>query len=70
MSTVVSENQTDWDEYLPFVLMAYMSGLKETTQETPNMLMLGREVKLPVDLFSGSMEEYSSELDDTKVFLC
>jgi transposase InsO family protein len=68
LSTVVSENQTDWDEYLLFVMMAYRSGVQETTQETPNMMMLGREVKLPVDLFSGSVEEYSSELGDTKSF--
>ena len=44
------KNQTDWDEQLPFVGFAYRSSRHESTGETPNMMMLGREVRTPVDL--------------------
>ena len=44
------ENQRDWDEYLPYVGMAYRASVQATTGETPNMMMFGRDVRLPVDL--------------------
>ncbi|PIK55613.1 hypothetical protein BSL78_07465 [Apostichopus japonicus] len=50
LSAVVSENQRDWDEWLPHVTMAYRSSVHETTGETPSVMMLGREMNLPVDL--------------------
>lgn len=59
-----AERQKDWDEYIPFALMAYRSSVHESTGETPNMMMLGREVVLPVDLTtepqSADLEEASS----------
>lgn len=42
--------QRDWDECLPFATFAYRCSPQESTGETPNMMMLGREVMLPVDL--------------------
>ena len=47
-------NQRDWDQQLPFTTFAYRSMPQESTGETPNMLMLGREVMLPVDLLAES----------------
>ncbi|PIK54590.1 hypothetical protein BSL78_08521 [Apostichopus japonicus] len=46
LSAVVSENQRDWDEWLPHVTMAYRSSVHETTGETPSVMMLGREMNL------------------------
>ena len=59
LSMFVAENQNDWDEHLPYVLMAYRSSQHESTKFTPNMLMLGREVALPLDVVVGSPEERS-----------
>jgi hypothetical protein len=50
ISAFVTENQTNWDEQLPFLLMAYRSSVHETTQYTPNMLMLGRETSTHLDI--------------------
>ena len=50
LSTVVSDNQQDWDLWLPHVTMAYRSSIHESTQETPSVMMLGREMNLPIDL--------------------
>ena len=53
LSVYVHENQKDWDLHLPFVLMAFRSSPQETTGFSPNLLMLGRETTLPVELIIG-----------------
>ena len=50
LSTFVEDHHRDWDEHLPYVMMAYRSCEHETTGMSPNMLMLGREVQTPLDL--------------------
>ena len=50
LSAFVSSNHKDWDEHLPYLMMAYRSTEHETTGMTPNMLMFGREVSTPLDL--------------------
>lgn len=70
LSKYVETNQRNWDEILPILLMAYRSSKHESTKMTPNMMMLGREIDLPVDIIyppppSGSKlpcDEYVAEL--------
>ena len=50
LSAFVNKRASDWDEVLPAVLMAYRSSIHRTLNETPNALMLGRQVRLPVDV--------------------
>ena len=49
LAKVVSNNQRDWDEWLPSVLAAYHASTHESTGYTPNFLMFGREVRVPLD---------------------
>ena len=42
--------QRDWDECLPYACFAYRCTPQESTGESPNMMMFGRETRLPVDL--------------------
>ena len=48
-----ASDQRDWDVHLPVLLMAYRSAEHEATAHTPARLMLGRELRLPVDLATG-----------------
>ena len=68
LSKYMKENQRDWDEILPFMLMAYRSSKQETTKKTPNLMFLGRETDLPVDLLYPPlpMEEESPNEDYAK----
>ena len=50
LSTLVDDNQRNWDTLLPFVMMAYRSSAHETVGMSPNVLMLGREVSTPLDI--------------------
>ena len=53
LSKFVQENQRNWDQLLPLLSMAYRWAIHERTGSTPNELMFGREVRLPVDLMFG-----------------
>ena len=50
LSGFVNENHTDWDEQLPYVMMAYRSSVHESSGFTSNSLMLGREVSSTLDI--------------------
>ena len=53
LAKVVSEQQRDWDEYVPQVMMAYRATQHSSTGFTPNKLFLGRESKAPIDVVLG-----------------
>ena len=59
-----------WDKLLPLVMMAYNSSVQSSTKETPNAMVFGRELTLPLSLALGkdegnaprSVPEYVREL--------
>ncbi|KAJ8015797.1 hypothetical protein DPEC_G00029870 [Dallia pectoralis] len=50
LAIVTSKHQKDWDTHLPFILMAYRSAVQASTACSPALLMLGREMRTPVEL--------------------
>ena len=54
LAKLVKENESSWDEQLPYALAAYRSSVHRVTGETPNRLMLGREVGTPLSLLACS----------------
>ena len=65
------KRQRDWDEKVKFATSAYRATPHESTGETPDMLMLGREILLPVDLTTrvNSKDEKVSETTDYALHL-
>jgi len=67
---MIDEFQRDWDSLLPYVMAAYRSSRHEATRYTPNFLMMGREVRAPVDIVyispeasqSSSYDNYADEM--------
>ena len=57
LTNFVSSDQRDWDQKLPFLMLAYRSSEHESTGYSPNQMMLGRETELPVDLLYGPPPE-------------
>ncbi len=49
LKAFVNENQTDWDDHLPLLLMAYRATPHESTGLSPNLMMFGEECTLPID---------------------
>ena len=54
IAKVVSNNQRDWDQWLPSVVAAYRGTVHESTGFSPNFLFLGRETYAPLDLLLGA----------------
>jgi len=55
---VISENQRDWDTYLPSVMAAYRASSHEATGFSPNFLLFGRENRAPLDLMYGGPPDH------------
>ena len=50
LSMFVSDNQKDWDEFLPAILSAYRTSPQAATGNCPFYLLYGREPRLPIDV--------------------
>ena len=50
----INENRDDWDDHLPLLLMAYRSSPQESTGMSPNLMMFGEELPLPIDVMVGA----------------
>jgi len=48
----IGEDQRDWDLQLPACIMAHRDAVHESTGVTPNLVMLGRELEVPLDAIS------------------
>jgi hypothetical protein len=50
MLAMLTDQQEEWDQYLPFVTMAYRATPHATTELSPNFMMFGRELSMPIDV--------------------
>ena len=50
LSKLVKDEPHQWDELLPFAMASYCSLYHRATEKTPNRLMLGRKIFIPVSL--------------------
>ena len=53
LTAYCEQDQRRWDEYLPQVMMAYRSSVHATTQQTPNKMVFGRDIVLPMEAVIG-----------------
>ena len=61
MLAMAADQKDDWDEHLPYISMAYRATVQESSGFSPNFLMFGRELAMPVDLMYPLTEEPPSE---------
>ena len=63
LKSFIEEQPEDWDDYLPYLLMAYRATIQESTKCSPNLLMFGHEISLPVDVMYGNPESNVLKVD-------
>ena len=66
LASFTSTNQTDWDLHLPLLAAAYRAAPHESTKETPNMMVMGREVSLPIDLMAPPLPQDEEVENETE----
>ena len=49
LAKCVNEEQSNWSQQLPYVMMAYRSSVHESMGYTPQFLVFGQELSLPLD---------------------
>ena len=54
LSMFVNKHRNNWDDLLPYLLMAYRSTVNDTTGVTPHKMMTGREMSYPLDKITKS----------------
>lgn len=52
----VAPHQKDWDVRVQYLLIAYRSTKNASTEQTPCRMMLGRDIRRPVDLMVGGLQ--------------
>ena len=50
LNCIIQDNPFSWDLLIKLCMMAYNSAIQESTKETPNVMMFGRQSVLPIDL--------------------
>ena len=74
ISSFVDKRQQNWDEHLSLLTSAYRSAVHESTGYSPNLLMLGCEVRTPIEIALGvdrpntdlrDHDEYAADLAAT-----
>ena len=54
---VFCQTYQEWDRNLPVLTLAYWSIVHEVAGFTPNFIMTGREVALPLDIMLGTIQD-------------
>ena len=57
----VDDNQSNWDELLPYLSFAYNTSVHAVTNLTPYEILFGRPPKVPLDLVLGSRLSLNAE---------
>ncbi|KAK3093372.1 hypothetical protein FSP39_014695 [Pinctada imbricata] len=50
----IKDDHDDWDQHLASITAAYRASVHDTTGLSPNLMMLGRELRMPIDLVLGT----------------
>ena len=54
LKAACQETRQEWDELLPLILMSYRATPQASKGVTPNMMMLGRQTRLPIQAMYGT----------------
>ena len=54
LSSFVNKNGNDWDDHLPYILVAYRPSEHISTGVTPHKMMCRREMTYPLDIIAGN----------------
>ena len=68
LAMFVNPHHTDWDMHISLLLMAYRSAEHGTTKFSPSRMMLGKEIKLPIDVWAGRPDDSGMPRDNSPMY--
>ena len=60
LAKCINEEQSNWSQQLPYVMMTYRSSVHESTSYTPQFLVFGQELSLPLDCMYPNPQEITT----------
>ncbi len=65
LSKLCEHDLQGWDDHLPYLMCAYRSTVQDSTGCSPNAMVYGREITLPVDLMYTTLpnQDYSCPVE-------
>ena len=65
LAKCVNEEQSNWSQQLPYVMMAYRTSVHEATGYTSQFLVFGQELSLPVDcMYPNPQENVTTDIHE------
>ena len=65
LAKCINEEQSNWSQQLPYVMMAYRSSVHESTGYTPQFLVFGQELSLPLDcMYPKPQENHTGDIHE------
>ena len=65
LAKCINEEQSNWSQQLPYVMMAYRSSVHESTGYTPQFLVFGQELSLPLDcMYPNPQENVTTDIHE------
>ena len=68
LAICINEEQSSWSQQLPYAMMAYRSSVHESTGYTPQFLIFGQKLSLPLDCMYPNPQENTTT--DIHEFVC
>ncbi|CAC5412542.1 unnamed protein product [Mytilus coruscus] len=53
LSIFANLNRNDWDDHIPYVLMAFRATIPDSIGVSPHKMMFGRDMQCPIDIIAG-----------------
>ena len=69
LSMYTSEEQDDWDEYIPYVLMAYTSSIHPATGQEPFTMLYGRTPRFPSDIVTDQIGKLDMKEEEAEKYI-
>jgi transposase InsO family protein len=63
IKSFIRGDATEWDLNLQYLTAAYRASVQESTKMTPNLIMLGKETRLPADILYDKIEDTQEQLN-------
>ncbi|CAG2247528.1 unnamed protein product [Mytilus edulis] len=61
LSIFANLNRNDWDDHIPYLLMAFRATIQDSIGVSPHKMMFGRDMQCPIDIIAGVPTQNKSE---------
>jgi transposase InsO family protein len=69
LSCTCAQDESNWDNVVPYAMIAYRNRKQATTGYSPNYLMFGHEINLPMDVALNNIKHDDEQFDTVEKYI-